>query len=262
MQCLQELDTSGARAVETFVHAGVRYLVVPQLAYDMPGQPAQMTLGNSDTDALVYRWDGGRFVEHARLGVPGGEDAEYFRIGTRGFLATASLRTGSNPYDLNVSSTIFEIVGRPLRAVPEGARLCGQAVDAFRLRRSPFPRAGAERRHARRDPDAAGRRLHPRMEQRAFRGVPGGALGLGLQLGLLRGRRAPAAGLCGPRRAFPTAALERQPFRAVPGTRWQDGQGILLLRGRRQCLAGLRQPASRHAALPVARAIASWSTRR
>ncbi|MDM0111333.1 hypothetical protein QTI66_04185 [Variovorax sp. J22R133] len=110
MHCIQELDTSGARAVETFVHAGERYLVVPQLAYDVPGQPALMTLGNSATDALVYRWDGGRFVEHARLDVPGGEDAEYFRIGQRGFLATASLRTGQNPYDLNVSSTIFEIV--------------------------------------------------------------------------------------------------------------------------------------------------------
>lgn len=110
MHCLQELDTSGARAAEVFEHEGTRYLVVPQLAQDIAGQPAQMTLGNSDVEALVYRWDGGRFVEHTRLPVPGGEDAEFFRIGTRAFLATASLRTGSGPYSLDTHSTIFELV--------------------------------------------------------------------------------------------------------------------------------------------------------
>ncbi len=130
MQSIQELETSGARAVETFTFAGVRYLVVPQLAQDVPGQPAQMTLGDSDVDALVYRWDAGaggqggqdgRFVEHARLPVAGGEDAEFFQIGKRGFLATASLRTGKGPYRLNTDSTIFEIVdGRfePFQKVP------------------------------------------------------------------------------------------------------------------------------------------------
>ncbi|WP_432730654.1 hypothetical protein [Variovorax sp. W6] len=118
MDCIQELDTSGARAAGIFEDGGVRYLFVPQLAQDVAGQPAQMTLGNSDVDALVYRWeddqegaqDGGRFVEHARLPVPGGEDAEFFRIGTRAFVATASLRTGSDPYSLHTQSTIFELV--------------------------------------------------------------------------------------------------------------------------------------------------------
>jgi hypothetical protein len=114
MHCIQELETSGARAVETFVHAGTRYLVVPQLARDLAGQPALMTLGDSNTEALVYRWEpseqGGRFTEHTRLAVPGGEDAEFFCIGERAFLATASLRTGRDPYELNVASTIFEIV--------------------------------------------------------------------------------------------------------------------------------------------------------
>ncbi|WP_077001368.1 hypothetical protein [Variovorax sp. KK3] len=107
---IQALDTSGARAVESFEHQGTRYLVVPQLARDVAGQPARMTLGDSDVDALVYRWHGGRFVEHARLPVPGGEDAEFFRIGERAFLATASLRTGSDPYSLDTHSTIFELV--------------------------------------------------------------------------------------------------------------------------------------------------------
>jgi hypothetical protein len=110
MHCIQELETSGARAVETFVHAGTRYLVVPQLARDVAGQPAQMTVGDSDTEALVYRWEGGRFILHTCLAVPGGEDAEFFRIGERAFLATASLRTGQGPYQLNTASTIFELV--------------------------------------------------------------------------------------------------------------------------------------------------------
>jgi hypothetical protein len=121
MKLIQSLDTTGARAVETFAHEGVRYLVVPQLAADVEGQPARMTLGNSDIDTLVYRWADGQFVLHQRLPVPGGEDAEFFRIGNRAFLATASLRRGSDPYDLNTDSTIFELLqGRfvPFQQVP------------------------------------------------------------------------------------------------------------------------------------------------
>ena len=109
MKLIQSLDTNGARAAETFVHDGRRYLVIPQLAMDAPGQPAKMTLGNSNVDALVYVWTKGRFVAHGTLPVPGGEDAEYFRIGEREFLATASLRMGAGPYDLNCHSMIFEL---------------------------------------------------------------------------------------------------------------------------------------------------------
>ncbi|CAN5494053.1 hypothetical protein BH10PSE18_BH10PSE18_39640 [soil metagenome] len=109
MKCIQDLDTSGARAVEIFVHQGTRYLVVPQLAVDVPGQPALITVGNSDIDALVYRWQDESFVPHTRLPVPGGEDAEFFTIGDRAFLATASLKSGAGPYDLNVISVIFEL---------------------------------------------------------------------------------------------------------------------------------------------------------
>src|ERR1700741_3998427 len=72
MQNIQDLDTSGARAAETFVHGGTRYLVVPQLAVDVPGQPAMITVGDSNVDALVYRWQDEAFVPHARLPVPGG----------------------------------------------------------------------------------------------------------------------------------------------------------------------------------------------
>ncbi|VTU27533.1 hypothetical protein [Variovorax sp. PBL-E5] len=69
--------------METFVHGATRYLVVPQLARDVAGQPARMTLGDSDVDALIYRWQDGRFVEHARIAVPGGEDAAAIALADR-----------------------------------------------------------------------------------------------------------------------------------------------------------------------------------
>src|SRR5580698_8200717 len=107
-QLVQRLNTSGARAVEAFVDAGIHYLAVAQLARDVPGRPALMNGGDSNVDALVYRWEAGAFVEHQRLPVAGGEDIEFFRIADRAFLATASLRTGSGPYELNAQSTIYE----------------------------------------------------------------------------------------------------------------------------------------------------------
>jgi hypothetical protein len=110
LQLVQRLETSGARAAEAFVHAGTQYLAVAQFARDVPGRTAQMNGGDSDVDTPVYRWQDGRFVEHQRLSVPGGEDVEFFRISDRAFLATASLRTGADPYDLNAHSTLFEFV--------------------------------------------------------------------------------------------------------------------------------------------------------
>lgn len=119
MKLIQQIDTTGARAVETFVHEGARYLVIPQLAADIPGQVAQMTLGNSDIDTQVLRWDGHHFVAHARLPVPGGEDAEHLRIGDREFLALASLRGGAGPYDLNTRSPILELSSGEFRPMQE-----------------------------------------------------------------------------------------------------------------------------------------------
>jgi hypothetical protein len=110
LQLVQCLETSGARAVEAFVYAGTQYLAVAQFARDVPGRMAQMNGGNSDVDTPVYRWQDGRFVEHQRLSVAGGEDVEFFQISDRAFLATASLRTGADPYDLNAHSTLFEFV--------------------------------------------------------------------------------------------------------------------------------------------------------
>lgn len=108
---VQRLATSGARAVEPFKHRGEQYLAVPQLALDHPGQPAAITAGNSDVDLIVYRWAADHFVEHQRLFVPGGEDAEFFAIGERRFLATASLRAGAGPYQMQIRSTVYELQG-------------------------------------------------------------------------------------------------------------------------------------------------------
>ena len=105
---VQELDTSGARAVAPFELDGTLYLAIPQLAQDIAGQPAHMNGGDSDVSLIVYRHHPSGFAEYQRLPVSGGEDAEFFRIGNRAFLATASIRSGRGPYSFNVDSTIFE----------------------------------------------------------------------------------------------------------------------------------------------------------
>lgn len=119
----QRLPTSGARTALPFRLEGDLYLAIPQLAIDS-GQPiANMNGGDSDVDLLVYRWVGDRFVEHERLPVAGGEDASVFVVGAETLLATASVRTGAGPYDLNARSQIFRRV--------EGAWHPFQAFDTF-----------------------------------------------------------------------------------------------------------------------------------
>ena len=104
---LQRIPTSGARAVETFSIGGHDLLAVPQLAVDVAGEPPHMNGGDSDTDLLLLRRADGRFVSFATLPASGGEDAEFFTIGDRSFLAVASIRSGSGPYRYATESTIF-----------------------------------------------------------------------------------------------------------------------------------------------------------
>jgi hypothetical protein len=104
---LQRIPTSGARAVETFAVGGHELLAVPQLAVDVPGEKAAMNGGDSDTDLLLLRRVDERFVPFATLPAPGGEDAEFFAIGDHSFLAVASIRSGSGPYQYATESTIF-----------------------------------------------------------------------------------------------------------------------------------------------------------
>ncbi|MEQ7128009.1 hypothetical protein ABN034_26275 [Actinopolymorpha sp. B11F2] len=101
------IPTSGARAVEPFELDGMSLLAVPQLAYDLPGRPADMNGGDSDTDLLLLRKTVGGYEPFQTLPVPGGEDAEFFRIGDRAFLATASIRRGRGPYEYATESTIY-----------------------------------------------------------------------------------------------------------------------------------------------------------
>jgi EPTP domain len=102
------LPTSGARAVERFVLEGQTYLAIPQLAEDLPQTEPNMNGGNSNTTVLLYRRAAGTYIEQQRLPSPGGEDAEFFSLGQRHFLAIASIRSGQGPYQFAVDSVIYE----------------------------------------------------------------------------------------------------------------------------------------------------------
>jgi len=134
LNAVARLQTSGARAVEPFHIDGALFVAVPQLAIDIPGQKPDINGGDSDASLLVFRADNGGFVEHQRLDAPGGEDAEFFRIGGRNFLATASIRTGHGPYEFGTESLIFEWrAGRfePFQAIPTFAAKQWKAFTAF-----------------------------------------------------------------------------------------------------------------------------------
>jgi hypothetical protein len=104
---LQRIPTSGARAVETIAVDGLQLLAIPQLAYDVAQQEPSMNGGDSDTDLLLLQRVEDRFVPWSTLPAPGGEDAEYFVIDDRAFLAVASLRRGAGPYEFTTESQIF-----------------------------------------------------------------------------------------------------------------------------------------------------------
>lgn len=107
----QRLATSGARTAYPFALDGVVRLAVPQLAIDVAGGAAHMNGGDSDSDMLFYRWSEGRFVADGSLPTPGGEDVTSFTIDGRTMLATASVRTGSGPYEYNAHATIYRREG-------------------------------------------------------------------------------------------------------------------------------------------------------
>ncbi|MFB6953452.1 ATP-binding cassette domain-containing protein [Streptomyces niveus] len=105
---IQTLPTSGARAAQPLRIGDEEFLAIPQLAYDIPGAPAHMNGGDSETRLRLLRRAGERFVPWGELTAPGGEDAEFFTIGERAFLAVASIRTGAGPYNYTAPSTVFE----------------------------------------------------------------------------------------------------------------------------------------------------------
>jgi hypothetical protein len=103
---LQRIPTSGARAVEPVAVDGMELLAIPQLAYDVADREPGMNGGDSDTELLLLRRVAGRFAPWSTLSAPGGEDAEFFVIDDRAFLAVASLRSGSGPYEFTTESQI------------------------------------------------------------------------------------------------------------------------------------------------------------
>ena len=118
LQKIQALGTSGARAIAFFDLNDVPHLAVPQLAIDIPSQPANVEAGRSDdVPVLIYQWTGERFQERLRLSANGSEDVEPFRIGDDQFLAVANLRSGHGPYDLNVDSMLYRWSGCDFAAV-------------------------------------------------------------------------------------------------------------------------------------------------
>jgi len=118
---VQRIPTSGARAVEPLTVDGLELVAIPQLAKDIPGGPAEINGGDSNTELLLLRRTRDWYTPWASLEAPGGEDAEFFTIGNRKFLAVASIRSGAGPYDLATNSVIYtwrDGAFVPFQAVP------------------------------------------------------------------------------------------------------------------------------------------------
>lgn len=105
---VQQLPTSCARCVQPFRLQGRTHLAIAQFARNLEGQAPGMHAGASDTPVRLYRWERGAFVEAGELPAAGGEDAEYFEIDGRPFLAIANIRSGSGPYEYDLMSVIYE----------------------------------------------------------------------------------------------------------------------------------------------------------
>lgn len=137
---VQSLQTSGARAVAIGSIQGERLLAVPQLAQDIPGGAAGINLGDSDAPLLVYKADEtGAFQRLQNLPVPGGEDAEFFSIGDRSFLATASIRSGKGPYKMEgMVSTIFEWDGQQFVQFQQIPTVAAKQWRYFKIGRRHF----------------------------------------------------------------------------------------------------------------------------
>src|SRR6266702_8043555 len=107
----QRLPTSGARGMSTFVVSGQRYLIVPQLARDLPDTPAHMNGGDSDVGAPTFRWEGGKFVDDGVLPLSGGEDVLFFEFEAGQFLITAGIRSGHGPFNYNIDQVLYKRSG-------------------------------------------------------------------------------------------------------------------------------------------------------
>jgi hypothetical protein len=134
----QRLPTSGARAVLPFAIAGVQYLIVPQLAVDIPGTSAHMNGGDSDTGAPIYRWEHGRWKEQGMLPLSGGEDAEFFNLGHESYLVTAGVRSGHGPYHYNIDQVLYQWIDSGWAPIQRFAAFAAKQWHFFRVDHRAF----------------------------------------------------------------------------------------------------------------------------
>jgi hypothetical protein len=134
----QRLPTSGARAVLPFTISGAQYLIVPQLAVDIPGTPAHMNGGDSDTGALIYRRQHGRWVEDGVLPLSGGEDAEFFNLEEEFYLITAGVRAGRGPYRYNIDQVLYKWLGGSWAPIQTFAAFAAKQWHFFRVGHRAF----------------------------------------------------------------------------------------------------------------------------
>lgn len=104
---VQRLPVQGARGTTYYVAEGKEYLAIPRLSYDTEGTPKGMAGGSSNTDVLILKREGDAFSPAGRLPGTGGEDVEYFEIDGTPYLAVASIRMGSGPYNFNIGQPIY-----------------------------------------------------------------------------------------------------------------------------------------------------------
>jgi hypothetical protein len=64
---------------------------------------------------------------------PGGEDAEYLQIGQRRFLATAGIRAGKGPYELDCEAVIYEWIGNEWVAMQHVPTFAAKQWRAFSI---------------------------------------------------------------------------------------------------------------------------------
>ena len=117
LELTQSLITTGARAAAVFMLQACFWVAIPQLAKDIPGASPNMNGGDHDTSLLLYRNNPktNQLEEFQQLNVPGGEDAEFFTIRDRHFLATASVGSGKGENtSFEVESCIFEWNGHEM----------------------------------------------------------------------------------------------------------------------------------------------------
>ncbi|KAF2273831.1 uncharacterized protein EI97DRAFT_382814, partial [Westerdykella ornata] len=117
LELTQSLLTNGARAAAILLLQACYWVAIPQLSKDIPGEPPSMHGGDHDVSLLLYRSNAKthQLEEFQQLSVPGGEDAEFFTVEDRVFLATASVGSGKGESaSFDVESCIFEWNGQQM----------------------------------------------------------------------------------------------------------------------------------------------------